>query len=115
MALIFYLSSIPSLRSSFDWDYLYRKLAHCGEYAVLSFLYYRALDRGANRDAVGWPAWSLGVLYAATDEFHQTFVPGRAGELSDVLLDSLGCLAGIFLYRMKHSMIETVARSKKEG
>ena len=40
-------------------------------------------------------AFPLGVLYAASDEFHQLFVPGRAGRVSDVLIDSSGVLLGI--------------------
>ena len=38
------------------------------------------------------------VLYAITDEYHQTFVAGRSGELRDVVIDSLGALLGILIY-----------------
>ena len=44
----------------------------------------------------GW-AWVVGTLYAASDEIHQLFVPGRSGQLRDVLLDSDGVAAGILL------------------
>ena len=44
----------------------------------------------------GW-AWVVGTLYAASDEIHQLFVPGRSGQLRDVLLDSAGVAAGILL------------------
>ena len=44
MAVIFYFSSIPSLRSPFEWDFLYRKLAHMTEYAILALLFQRALS-----------------------------------------------------------------------
>ena len=37
------------------------------------------------------------ALYAATDEVHQLFVPGRSGQVSDVLLDSAGAIAGLAL------------------
>ena len=42
-------------------------------------------------------AWALGTLYAASDEVHQLFIEGRTGQLSDVLLDSSGVLAGALL------------------
>ena len=41
--------------------------------------------------------WAFATCYAATDELHQLFVPGRAGMLSDVVLDSCGALAGATL------------------
>ena len=44
----------------------------------------------------GW-AWVVGTLYAASDEIHQLFVPGRSGQLRDVFLDSAGVAAGILL------------------
>ena len=42
-------------------------------------------------------ALSVGFLYAVSDEVHQIFVPGRAGQLRDVLIDTTGVLLGIFL------------------
>lgn len=42
-------------------------------------------------------AWALATFYASTDEVHQIFVPGRAGMVTDVLLDSAGALTGILL------------------
>lgn len=41
--------------------------------------------------------FAVGSLYAASDEFHQLFVPGRSGRLTDVLIDSAGLLAGILV------------------
>ncbi|MDY6314114.1 MAG: VanZ family protein, partial [Clostridia bacterium] len=38
------------------------------------------------------------ALYAASDEFHQLFVPGRSGEFRDVCLDSAGALTGILIF-----------------
>ena len=39
--------------------------------------------------------WVITTAYAATDEMHQLFVPGRSGQVSDVLLDSAGAMAGL--------------------
>ena len=44
----------------------------------------------------------IATAYAATDEVHQVFVPGRSAEFTDVLLDSLGALVGIWLYLAWH-------------
>lgn len=40
----------------------------------------------------------ISVLYAVSDEIHQILVPGRSGEIRDVLIDSIGSLTGIYLY-----------------
>lgn len=54
-----------------------------------------------HREQGRWSAFAgpavLGVLYAATDEFHQVFVPGRAGQVSDVAIDAIGVLLGVLL------------------
>ena len=42
-------------------------------------------------------AWFASALYAVTDEIHQHFVPGRSGEITDVLIDSIGCLIGALI------------------
>jgi len=73
-----------------------RKCAHLAEYAVLALLLWRALHKPPRPDAPFW-RWSeaglvlaLVALYAASDEFHQTFVPSRQGCVGDVLLDTAG-------------------------
>lgn len=43
-------------------------------------------------------SWVFCILYAASDEFHQLFVPGRAGLVTDVCIDSAGALLGILLF-----------------
>lgn len=74
---------------------LVRKAAHVSEFAVLGALLTWAWPREAR--------WSLlaplliGIGYAASDEVHQLFVPGRSGQVSDVLIDAVGVLIGIAL------------------
>jgi VanZ family protein len=72
-----------------------RKLAHFGEYVVLSILLYRAL-RGGRRWNVRAAALALVVagLYAVSDELHQLFVPGRTAAAMDCLIDFTGAVAG---------------------
>lgn len=98
-AVIFYFSSIPGLAGPWEkWDFFLRKAAHVTEYAILAFLFLRALrghklERGSE---ILW-AFLLSLLYAAGDEFHQSFVPERAASLMDVVIDSVGCALGILL------------------
>jgi VanZ family protein len=91
--LIFGLSSIPSLSTGLGtWDLVLRKLAHATEYAVFGFLLLRALGREL-------PAVFAGVAYAATDELHQHFVPGRHASPYDVVIDACGVLLGVLATR----------------
>jgi VanZ family protein len=90
-ALIFALSSVPSLDSGLSWDTPLRKAAHLTEYVVLGALLLRALRRPV-------PAWLAGVAYAASDEFHQHFVAGRNGNLIDLAIDAIGALLGVVVY-----------------
>ena len=49
-------------------------------------------------------------LYAATDEFHQLFVPGRSGEFKDVMIDTVGAATGAFLFYFLLILIEHIKR-----
>ncbi len=82
-----------------------RKFAHVAEYAILALLVWRALHNPGRSDPHPW-SWPeaaraalLVLLYAAADEFHQSFVPSRDASLRDVLLDTSGAiLALLFLW-----------------
>ncbi len=92
-AVIFVFSSISDLGTGLGtWDLVLRKLAHAGEFAILGALLLRALRAEL-------PALAAGIAYAATDELHQRFVPGRVGSLLDVLIDAIGVAAGVALWR----------------
>ena len=79
-------------------DHVIRKTAHFTEYAALGFVLAAWLQHTRLFHARAyWLAAIAGVIFAVSDEWHQTFVPGRSGELSDVLLDSLGSLVGVLL------------------
>lgn len=76
-------------------DYPLRKCAHMTEYAVLSVLLFLMLaSYGIPLKKRVLLAFILAVLYAASDEIHQLYVPGRSGQFKDVLIDSVGILAG---------------------
>jgi VanZ family protein len=92
-ALIFALSSVPDLGTGLGgWDLVLRKLGHAAEFAVLGALLVRAIGRA-------WPAFALGVLYAVSDEVHQTFVAGRQGSPVDVAIDAAGVACGVLLWQ----------------
>jgi len=80
-----------------------RKCAHLTEFAIFALLVWNALRRPRWIVTRPW-SWReaaealwFAVLYAATDEFHQTFVPSREGCLRDVLIDSCGAVIGLLL------------------
>ena len=91
MAVIFALSAQPDLNSGLGvWDTVLRKLAHMTVYGLLGFLWWRALGYGHPA-----PAIAITLLYAVSDEWHQSFVQGRHGSPLDVAIDALGVgLAG---------------------
>jgi VanZ family protein len=81
---------------------LIRKLAHCTEYGVFGLLLYHSLEprhpeRWDIRGACG--ALIIAGLFSLTDEYHQSFVPGRTASLVDCGIDTGAALLGmIFLY-----------------
>lgn len=113
MGVIFALSAQPSLPHAPDelLDLALKKVAHFGEYAILGALLWRAISGRLS----GFPARllvgvALGSLYAATDEIHQSFVPGRQPAFSDLLIDSVGTAAGLaVLYRFDSSRLTQAA------
>ena len=80
------------------WENTVRKIAHATEFFLLTASLFLWLDY------FDWNLWKhlfmaglIAVLYAASDEFHQLFVSGRAGKISDVGVDSLGVLVALLL------------------
>ena len=98
MGVIFFLSAqpdLPGLPGSL-LDTLLKKSGHFVVYAVLAFLWYRALSRGGMADrAVLGLVFAIAVIYGMSDEFHQSFIPGRHPGLSDVLIDAMGAATAI--------------------
>jgi VanZ family protein len=80
---------------------LIRELAHVAEYAglflVLRWVLSATLRRRTNRFHVP-AAFLVCVLWAAADEWHQSFVPSRSASLNDVLLDTTGAALGCLLF-----------------
>jgi VanZ family protein len=85
-------------RTLLDINLFIRKLAHVGEYAILAPLLYCLVRPSAEN---GWhprsafTALLAGAVYAASDELHQLFVPGRLASVYDWALDMAGVAHGI--------------------
>jgi VanZ family protein len=102
MAVIFVLSAQPDLNSGLGTiDFIGRKLIHMSEYALLCFLFWRALRTATQTRRAIVLAFVIAVAYAATDEFHQHFVNGRHGTPVDVLIDAAGAGAAALLIRRR--------------
>lgn len=101
--LIFTLSSIPHLHSELGiWDLILRKIAHMLEFGVLALLIMRAI-RGV-RAGTDWQRaflWAAAASagYAISDEFHQSFVPGRGASAIDVGIDACGIALAFVVFR----------------
>lgn len=95
-ALIFALSSLSRPEEIFPRLLLsYDKLVHLGEYAVLGAVLARALGGGGRGPGLAFAAaLLLGSLYGASDELHQSFVPGRSSEVLDWVADTAGVALG---------------------
>jgi VanZ family protein len=89
-------SRLPDALSPFSWS---DKLAHGGWFFLLALLAWRAA-----RDGEGWPRRRRivgllvgAVLWGVSDEWHQSFVPGRAVEAADLLADVAGAALALAL------------------
>lgn len=89
----------PNLKDTHFLVTIVRKGAHFTEYALLGFFTARAFKLSKKS-----PLFSIiaCAVYAATDEFHQSFVSGRSAEPKDVFLDTLGASFGVGIYLLFH-------------
>ena len=77
-------------------DHYFRKCTHGVVYFILGALTLHALYRSGRTGKKQYLlSFFFCVLYAASDEFHQLFVPGRGGQVQDVLIDSTGAALGL--------------------
>jgi VanZ family protein len=82
-----------------------RKAAHASVYFVLAFIVcilFTIIFDHKKYLLSCLIALSIAIIFAATDEYHQTFVAGRTGQAIDVLIDSAGALVGILFYSSYH-------------
>jgi len=111
--IIFWLSSIPDLKSDLKEDFILRKMAHILEFAILTFLLFRAISvqgalptgrqgsiHGGNKAIIY--SLIIALFYAFSDELHQLFVEGRQCSFRDVGIDSIGILITSVLCYIKN-------------
>ena len=106
--LIFTVSAIPTLPKVgfLWWDFVAKKSAHMLEYGILMYLLIRA--------RLPWhKALVYGVIYAISDEIHQSFVTGRSAKLTDVGFDTVGMLTTVQLIKARWRQIR-ITRSAKQ-
>ncbi len=114
MALIFVLSAQPHLDSGLGTlDLGLRKLAHAAEYALLTLAWAWAL-RPLTRMSVPLAAL-IALLYAVSDEYHQTFIAGRGGTATDVLVDAIGVGIALMLLRYHRGIRSAVIGTGSQG
>lgn len=110
---------IESLGSSVGEDvltFLTRKAAHILVYLVLGVLVYNLVRTyGLSRHRTALISIAVALGYAGFDEIHQLFIPGRSGELRDVLIDTTAASVGVGIYtlREKFNRQNTIAKKAK--
>lgn len=103
---VFILNIFMKITSNINIDinifhFIIRKTAHFFLYFMLGILLLNALKKGRTIEyKTVIIAIIVCVVYAASDEMHQLFVPGRSGQLRDVIIDSLGSCAGIGIFSL---------------
>jgi VanZ family protein len=95
---------------------LIRKLSHWSEYFILAILLMRALKAEiSSQPAIRRLIWSivLATLYAASDEFHQSFVPSRTANPVDVVVDSFGAFCGTLWCHLRDPERQASLKSRR--
>ena len=100
MIMIFYLSSKTRIKISEDTliNFIVFKILHMIEYAGLCFWLFRAFSSTITKSHLPeklFLALFFTILYAVSDEIHQTFIPTREGVIRDVTIDAIGAF---FMY-----------------
>ena len=96
---IFLFSSLPTapITKVYWWEFVIKKSAHVFEYAVFTILMYRALkESGVEKKEAGVYSVILALLYGISDEFHQSFTPGRDPRIRDVFFDTIGAVLAVY-------------------
>lgn len=97
MALIFFLSSRTASQLPYFGaiDVIIKKGGHALGYAFLALAYFLALPPRLSTGYRIAMAFFMAILFALSDEFHQSFVEGRTSSLRDVVIDSVGALVAL--------------------
>jgi VanZ family protein len=124
MGIIFYFSSQSGSGTPIkDWQfYVERKGAHIVEYFLLSLLFLRIIfveNRASISRERSWlpylAVFVFSFCFAVFDELHQFFVFGREGKFSDVGIDVVGIILGIFVYYFSTFLLPKRKVERKEN
>lgn len=115
-----FLSGILPPLTDKGFDYDIRKYAHMFEYfclGVSSFLMFSELffERGRMLLKTSLSSAFFCFLYACSDEFHQRFVPGRAGRFADVGVDSIGYCTAVLLMLIGFILMRQIKKGKEKN
>lgn len=91
------ITSIINIKDIELLSLIIRKLAHFIEYFILGILVINFITRYDKKIII---AILLCIIYATSDEIHQIFVPGRSCQITDIMIDSLGSIMGIYLCKL---------------
>lgn len=91
------ITSIINIKDIGLLSLIIRKLAHFIEYFILGILVINFITRYDKKIII---AILLCIIYATSDEIHQIFVPGRSCQIIDIMIDSLGSIMGVYLYKL---------------
>lgn len=80
--------------------FIIRKGAHVTEYLILYLLLFNVIKNYVGRSRTAVLSIILLVIYAASDEIHQYFVPGRSAAFVDVMIDSCGGIIGLMINKL---------------
>jgi len=96
LAGVFYLSSLSRVPAA---EYFWDKFLHAGGYTVISILTLRAFHGGLSRPRLrpSAGAFVFMLLWSVSDEYHQSFVPGRDSSAGDVVADMIGFVIALAL------------------
>ena len=93
------ISNILNIENVRLLSLIIRKLAHFTEYLILGTLVINMFTKN-NAKKTYLLSILLCIIYAISDEIHQLFVPGRACQIKDILIDSVGSITGIYLFKL---------------
>ena len=92
------IANILNINNLNKLSYIIRKLAHLSEYFILGMLTNNMVKIHNKKTII---SVIICILYAVSDEIHQSFVPGRSAQIIDILIDSIGATLGILLFNNK--------------
>jgi VanZ family protein len=93
-----FLVNLFNIKDLETFHFFIRKMAHVTIYALLGFFILNAFVEESITKPMVMHSFFIALIYAISDEIHQTFIPARSGNVIDVLIDSVGILIGLSLF-----------------